>query len=146
MTGEPRNEFARDGIADVVTKAAGPTGVSEIGILEHYDTYYLDRRRERPLPVMVFQLHDAEHTRYYIDPKTAQVVGLYRSSGWVTRWLYHALHSLDFPFLYDHRPLWDLVVIIFMTGGSALSITALVLAWRVLGVQKLFRMTPAPPL
>jgi hypothetical protein len=47
--------------------------------------------------------------------------------------LYHALHSLDFPWLYNHRPLWDIVVITFMTGGTALSLTSLILAWRVLG-------------
>ena len=27
------------------------------------------------------------------------------------RWLYHGLHSLDFPFLYARRPLWDVVMI-----------------------------------
>ena len=44
-----------------------------------YDRYYLDRRRQRPLPVILAQLHDEEHTRYYIDPKTARVVGSYNS-------------------------------------------------------------------
>lgn len=43
-----------------------------------------------------------------------------------------ALHSLDFPRLYSHRPAWDIVVIMFMLGGSALSITSVILGWRVL--------------
>ena len=43
-----------------------------------------------------------------------------------------ALHSLDFPWLYSHRPVWDIVVIMFMLGGSALSITSVILGWRVL--------------
>ena len=47
--------------------------------------------------------------------------------------MYHALHSLDFPWLYNYRPLWDIVVITFMLGGTALCVTSLVLAWRVLG-------------
>ena len=51
----------------------------------------------------------------------------------MTRWLYHGLHSLDFPWLYNYRPLWDIVVIVFMVGGTALCVTSLVLAWRVLG-------------
>jgi hypothetical protein len=51
----------------------------------------------------------------------------------MSRWLYHGLHSLDFPWLYDHRPLWDIVVIALMIGGTALSVTSLVLAWQVLG-------------
>ena len=68
-----------------------------------------------------------------IDPKTARVVGTYSSRNWMNRWLYHGLHSLDFPWLYNHRPLWDVVVITFMAGGTALCVTSLVLAWRVLG-------------
>ena len=51
----------------------------------------------------------------------------------MSRWLYHGLHSLDFPWLYDYRPLWDIVVITFMLGGTALCVTSLILAWRVLG-------------
>ena len=104
-----------------------------IGVLEQYDMYYLDRRRQRPLPVILARLNDAEHTRYYIDPKTARVVGTYSSRNWVNRWLYHGLHSLDFPWLYNYRPLWDIVVITFMVGGTALCVTSLILAWRVLG-------------
>ncbi len=83
--------------------------------------------------MLLAALHDAEHTRYYIDPKTARVVGNYSSRNWVSRWLYHGLHSLDFPWLYNYRPLWDIVVISFMLGGTALCVTSLVLAWRVLG-------------
>ena len=59
---------------------------------------------------------------------------------WVNRWLYHGLHSLDFPWLYNYRPLWDIVVITFMVGGTALCVTSLILAWRVLG-RKLTGMT-----
>ena len=35
--------------------------------------------------------------------------------------------------MYNHRPLWDIVVIAFMIGGTALCVTALVLAWRAVG-------------
>lgn len=97
----------------------------------HYDAYYRDRRRERPLPVLLAEMRDAESTRYYIDPRTARIVGSYGSRSWVNRWLYHGLHSLDFPWLYNHRPLWDIVVIAFMLGGTALSVTSVILAWRV---------------
>ena len=84
---------------------------------------------------MVAELRGADHTRYYIDPKTARLVGSYSPRSWITRWLYHGLHSLDFPWLYDHRPAWDIVVIAFMLGGTALSVTALVLAWEVVGTR-----------
>jgi hypothetical protein len=78
-------------------------------------------------------MHDSEASRYYIDPKTARVVGTYSNRNWVGRWLYNGLHSLNFPWLYNYRPLWDIVVIFFMVGGTALCVTSLVLSWRVLG-------------
>jgi len=138
LEGEPQIGFDRQRIIDVVTKAAESTGGAQVSVLEQYDRYYLDRRRQRPLPVVLAQLNDAEHTRYYIDPKTARVVGNYSSRNWVSRWLYHGLHSFDFPWLYNYRPLWDIVVITFMVGGTALCVTSLILAWRVLG-RKLTR-------
>lgn len=46
------------------------------------------------------------------------------------RWLYHGLHSLDCPFLYNRRPLWDIVLIVLSAGGLVLSATTLVPSWR----------------
>jgi hypothetical protein len=78
-------------------------------------------------------MNDADHTRYYIDPRTATVVGTASDRNFWRRWLYNGLHSLNFPWLYDYRPLWDIVVITFMLGGMALSLTSLTLAWRAIG-------------
>jgi hypothetical protein len=133
VNGEPREEFDRQRIIDLVTKEAGPAGLAEIRVLDQYDMYYLDRRRARPLPVILARLNDADRTRYYIDPKTARVVGTYNSRNWVNRWLYHGLHSFNFPWLYNYRPAWDIVVMTFMLGGTALGVTSLTLAWQVLG-------------
>ncbi len=133
VAGSPRAEFDRGRLSELVKAAASPATVAEIGVIDHYDTYYLDRQRLRPLPVILAQLNDEGHTRLYIDPKTARVAGVYNSQGWVGRWLYHGLHSLDFPWLYSHRPLWDILVIVFMLGGTGLCVTSLVLAWRVIG-------------
>jgi hypothetical protein len=83
--------------------------------------------------VILARTNDAEQTRYYIDPRTARVVAMYGSPNWTSRWLYHGLHSLDVPWLYNHRPAWDIVVITFMLGGTALGVTSLMLAWRVVG-------------
>jgi hypothetical protein len=143
VDGPPRAELDRQRIIDVVTNAAQPAGLVEIRVLEQYDAYYLDRRRQRPLPVILARLNDAGQSRYYIDPKTARVVGNYNSGNWVSRWLYHGLHSFDFPWLYNYRPLWDIVVITFMVGGTALCVTSLILAWRVLG-RKLASAVASP--
>jgi len=131
VSGDPQPEFDRGRIEAVVRKATAALGTADMAVADRYDRYYLDRRGERPLPVLVARLSDANRTRYYINPKTAQVVGSYSTRAWTTRWLYHGLHSLDFPWLYNHRPAWDIVVIALMLAGAALSVTSIVLAWRV---------------
>jgi hypothetical protein len=133
VDGGPIDGLTPQRINEIVIRAAGPNGLAEIRTIDQYDMYYLDRHRERPLPVVLARLNDTESTRFYIDPKTARVVGSYSARNWISRWAYHGLHSLDFPWLYNYRPLWDIVVITFMVGGTALCVTSLILAWRVLG-------------
>jgi hypothetical protein len=133
IDGRVVEEFDREEIIGIVKRSVPNPEKLEIRNLQQYDAYYQDRDRRRPLPVILALTGDAEATRYYIDPKTASVVGTYSNRNWVNRWLYHGLHSLNFPFLYNHRPLWDIVVITFMVGGTALSMTSLILAWRAIG-------------
>src|SRR5262249_27794577 len=120
-------------IANLVRGAVGSIAVLDTSRLDQYDRFYLDRHRRRPLPVVRVRLGDHDATRFYIDPKTARLVGAYNARNWVTRYLYHGLHSLDFPWLYRFRPLWDAIVGAFMVGGTALCVTSLVLGWRVVG-------------
>jgi len=133
LDSRPILTFPNEDIAGVVRAAVAPVPVADIRVLSDYDAYYLDRGREQPLPVLVVRLGDAGRTRYYIDPATARIVGSYASGDWSRRWLYHGLHSLDFPWLYAHRPLWDVVVLTLLCGGTALCVTSLILAWRVVG-------------
>jgi hypothetical protein len=138
LDGTPVDTFDHSAIVEIVRTAAPTPAAVETTVIDQYDLYYLDRRRERPLPVILAKMHDEEKTRYYIDPKTARIVGQYSNRNWVGRWLYTGLHSLNFPWLYNYRPLWDIVVITLMVGGTALCVTSLILAWRVLG-RKLAR-------
>ena len=142
LDGHVIDEIDRAAIIDVVKASAARPEAVETTILDQYDYYYLDRRRQRPLPVILAQMHDADESRYYIDPKTATVVSTFSNRNWQRRFFYNGLHSLSFPWLYNHRPLWDVVVITFMAGGTALCVTSLLLAWRVLG-RKLRRVVAA---
>jgi hypothetical protein len=116
----------------IVEAVRSKAPVAEARLLPEYDAYYLDRRRERPLPVVLVRLGDAENSRFYIDPRTARIVGSYSSGSWMSRWLYHGLHSLNLPWLYRYRPAWDIVVLMLLAGGAALSFTAMILAWQLL--------------
>ncbi|MNC86806.1 hypothetical protein D3C83_24870 [compost metagenome] len=48
----------------------------------------------------------------------------------VERWLYNGLHSLDFAFLYAHRPAWDVIMITLCLGGVTTSALGLFLGLR----------------
>jgi hypothetical protein len=133
IDGPAQDGFDPRRIIDIAKAAATPADVADIRVIDQYDSYYLDRRRQQPLPVILIRLNDSDRTRYYIDPRTAQVAGSYSGRSWMNRWLYHGLHSLDFPWLYNYRPAWDITVITFMLGGTALCVTSLILAWQVLG-------------
>jgi hypothetical protein len=128
----PAAEFDRRRILDAVKRAVQPAVLAETIALTEYDAYYLDRRHERPLPVLRVRLSDAEKSRVYIDPRNAQVVGSYSSRSWMTRWLYHGLHSINLPWLYTHRPVWDFVVLALLGGGTTLSLTSVILAGQLL--------------
>ncbi|MGE0443891.1 MAG: hypothetical protein AB7P99_01585 [Vicinamibacterales bacterium] len=132
VSGSIRDAIDRDRLVNTIQRAAEPFGGAMLTELREYDAYYLDRNGELPLPVLLVELNDEYATRYYVDPVRGRIVGAYDSRRWVNRWLYRGLHSLDFPWLYRSRPFWDIVVITFMLGGTALTVTSLVLAWRLL--------------
>ncbi len=140
VDGTPITSLDTKALVEIVGDALKPIASARLKVLTQYDRYYLDRHRVAPLPVVAVELDDPEQSRYYIDPKSARVVGGYSTSSFVDRWIYHGLHSMNFPWLYNYRPAWDAVVITCMLIGTALSLTSLVLAWQVLG-RKLRLMT-----
>jgi hypothetical protein len=97
--------------------------------LTDYDSYYYDQYGTRPLPVLRIRYDDEYATWLYLEPSRGTMIRQDRG-GRIDRWLYHGLHSLDFPFLYRRRPLWDVVLIALSVGGLALSVTTLVPSWR----------------
>jgi hypothetical protein len=133
LDGQPIDGFDEAKILDIVRASVPNPAALETRIVDEYDYYYLDRTRQRPLPVILALTHDQDGTRYYVDPKTATVAGTFSDRNWARRFFYNGLHSLNFPWLYNNRPLWDIVVITFMLGGTALCVTSLVLAWQVIG-------------
>ena len=68
---------------------------------------------------------DANETWLYLDPERGGIVQRSGNVSRLRRWLYQGFHSLDFPFLYFKRPLWDIVVIVLSIGGTVLSFTTM---------------------
>jgi hypothetical protein len=103
-------------------------------ILKEWDPYYFakpgTRFRMRPLPVVRVSFDDPQRHSYYIDPASARIVLRHETSSRWNRWLYHGLHSFSLPALYQNRPLWDVLMLVLLAGGLALSLTSIVLTVR----------------
>lgn len=112
-------------VSEAIKKTNPNHKIREQGLLNNYDSYYYSKNNEKPLPVCLVKMQDDENTSYYINPKTAEVVLKHQKLSRLERWLYNGLHSFDFPLLLNKRPLWDILVIFFLIGGTALSITGL---------------------
>ena len=122
----PREEpFSTESLLKRLTAAVPGVPVVESELLADYDAYYYargySRERQAPLPVMRVKFGDPMETWVYVDPALGRVVAREHRFTRVERWLFNGLHSLDFAFWYDRRPLWDIGVIALSLGGLASS-------------------------
>ena len=122
--------FGNEAMPAIAAAAMPGVAVQDAVWLQEYDSYYYDPRGSRPLPVLRIRYADANATWLYLDPERGGIVQRSGKVSRLRRWLYQGLHSLDFPFLYFYRPLWDIVVIVLSIGGTVLSMTTLVPAYR----------------
>ena len=96
--------------------------VTDAARLESYDAYYYGRGADGPpLPVLRVRFADPLETWIYVDAAAGRVVGSVHHYSRLERWLFNGLHSLDFTFWYDRRPLWDIGLISLSLGGLASS-------------------------
>ena len=131
-------DFGPDQQPDVAARISGAvpqllpgSSLTSFELLEAYDDYYYSRHFMRqPLPAYRARFDDAEETWYHINATTGEVVNRLTRRGRLERWLFNGLHSLDFQFLRDSRPLWDLTVILLSLAGLGFSITSIVIGWR----------------
>lgn len=122
--------FDREAMMMVARAAMPAAPIVDAAWLTDYDAYYYDRHGELTLPMLRVRYGDAERTWLYLDPRRGTIARKEERLTRVNRWLYHGLHSLDFPFLYYRRPLWDALVIILSLGGIVSSATVFAPAWR----------------
>lgn len=125
-----RDQLAADLMVGAANEAMQGVVIEGMSWLDDYDAYYYDRDRRLSLPVLRVRYADPQHTWLYFDPKHGAIARKEERLTRLNRWLYHGLHSLDFPFLYYQRPLWDVLVIVLSLGGIVLSVTTMSAAWR----------------
>jgi hypothetical protein len=131
---------ARD-LTDAAARLAGTAGTATQGLMLEGDAYYIGDRSSARLPVYRVIANDAESTRYYVDPTSGALLERADSSRRWYRWMFGAIHRLDFAVWIRARPIWDIVLIVLMLGGFALSATGVYLALRRVrkDLERLFR-------
>jgi hypothetical protein len=137
VTNPERGAFPRfDGgsMLQIATAAMPGTAVKEAAWLDHYDDYYYYSlpsfnlglmKPVKTLPVLRVTFDDSNQTRIYMSPSHGQMLKS-EADDRLARWSLYGLHALDFSFLYQRRPLWDIVVWALLIGSTVLSSTTLV--------------------
>lgn len=126
----PHHGFSVASVLRRITEAYPDLRIAESTLLTDYDSYYYAPQRAAPLPVLRVKFDDPDRTWMYIDPAMSRVVAEYPRRRRVERWLYRGLHSLDFSFWYNVRPLWDIGMIALSLGGVTLSAIGVVIGLR----------------
>ncbi|TWB96031.1 PepSY-associated transmembrane protein [Bradyrhizobium macuxiense] len=104
--------------------------------LDEPDAYWYTLHHQRELPVLRIGFDDPAHTWLHISPVTAEIFDRSDDSRRSYRWLFNALHSLDFPLLLRIWPARDVVVWLLSAVGTVVSISGIVIGWRRLRRRK----------
>ena len=98
--------------------------------LEAPDAYWYSHHQQRVMPVLRAGFDNDARTWFHIDPTTGELLGRTDDRGRTYRWLFSALHNLDFPLLLRYRPAWDAVVWLLSLLGLIVSVSGIVIGWR----------------
>jgi hypothetical protein len=131
-TGVPRTELAPAQLEPAARRVAGTTApIAGIDRITKYDTYYYARHgREMALPAWRVRFADPENSTVYLDTVSGRVVGFVDDEARNWRWWRDAPHNLDFSWLNNRRPLWDLVVLPILLGATVAAVTGVWLLAR----------------
>ena len=130
--------FRREVMEQASREAMPNVPVIDSEWLTAYDDYYhqtttsFELGRHKPayvLPVLRVRYNDKDQTWLYFTPSLAQMVKFDKLDR-ANRWVYYGLHAMDWPGLFNRRPLWDVVTIALLAGLGAISITTLLPAFR----------------
>lgn len=131
--------LSRDEIVAAARRAMPGAAMISARQLDEPDAYWYTLHRARELPVLRLGFDDQAHTWLHISPVTAEILDRSDDSRRSYRWLFNALHSLDFPLLLRISPARDAVVWLLSAVGTLVSISGVVIGWRRLRRRKVQR-------
>lgn len=105
------------------------TAIASAELIHAEDLYYYSRSTPRALPAVRVRLADPEETTWYLDPATGRILLRVDSASRAHRWIFNALHRLDFPPL-GYSSAWTAVITTLCLLGAMLAASACVIGWR----------------
>jgi hypothetical protein len=118
------------GDVERVAKTLADSSATQTTLLTEGDDYYYSGHESRSFPVYRINLDDKDHTRYYLDPYSADIVGKIGADERWYRWLFEGLHRWDFSATLRTRPWWDLLIVPLMIGVSFVCFTGVYMGYR----------------
>ncbi len=122
--------FTENDLAAAARAAMPAARLVDAAVLLRHDAYYYDLFGPAPLPVLRARFDDAARTWIYLDPSTGTIARKEDTSSRLNRWIYHGLHSFDFPFLLSRPALRSAIVVILSLGGLLVALTSMTDGWR----------------
>lgn len=102
-----------------------------VELMNEYDNYYVNQRRQLPLPVYKVTVNDMDGNTHYVNPETGEITN-YNSNTRLRKWLYQGIHCFKIKFLVERPWLWNIIVWTTMIGGLLVSLTGVMLSIRYL--------------
>jgi hypothetical protein len=125
-TGARRGPFTVDEIVAAVRRGWPDRAIVGASARTEPDAYHHASRHGPPLAPYV-RIALADGATLYVDPSSGRLLRRHVTLSRVERWLYGGLHSLDLPWLYQHRWLWHAVILVLLVAGLGLSATSVVI-------------------
>jgi uncharacterized iron-regulated membrane protein len=119
-----------DATATAIAKLLPSHRLVSTTLIEQEDAYWYSHHNQRQLPVLRAVFDDPAHTWIHVNPATGKMVGRLDDADRANRWLFSALHRLDFYWLLNYRPLWDAAMWALSLAGLFVSISGVVIGWR----------------
>lgn len=130
-TSEIRELYLNDKDIEKVVKYNHGDANFKMELINDYEEYYLQWKRDLVLPVYKVSVSDVDNSIYYINPKNGDYKYI-NDNRKVRKWLFNGLHYFHIKWLTDRPILWTIVIWTLCLGCTIVSLTGVWLGGRYL--------------
>ena len=126
----PDQQYLIPAVQSAVSQAWPSISIKDSYMVAADDVYGHLREGSLPEATLRIVLNDVDETWIHVNLDDGRIISVMDRSRRMYRWLFNGIHSLDLPGLANKRPLWDVLMVLFMIAGFMFSITGVVIAYR----------------